>query len=61
MPKGSLRRGRAGDVIYRFYALPTQPRPHETFWASFARVFRNFTNYRARILFHCGKLNLAMV
>lgn len=25
-----------------------------------ARGFRNFTNYRARILFHCGKLNLAM-
>ena len=25
-----------------------------------ARGFRNFTNYRARILFHCGKLDLAM-
>jgi transposase len=25
-----------------------------------ARGLRNFTNYRARILFHCGKLNLAM-
>ena len=25
-----------------------------------ARGFRNFTNYRERILFHCGKLNLAM-
>jgi transposase len=25
-----------------------------------ARGFRNFTNYRARILFHCGKLNLAV-
>ena len=25
-----------------------------------ARGFRNFTNYRARILFHCGKLNLAI-
>jgi transposase len=25
-----------------------------------ARGFRNFTNYRARILFHCGKLNLDM-
>ena len=25
-----------------------------------AHGFRNFTNYRARILFHCGKLNLAM-
>jgi len=25
-----------------------------------ARGFRNFTNCRARILFHCGKLNLAM-
>jgi len=25
-----------------------------------ARGFRNFVNYRARILFHCGKLNLAM-
>ena len=25
-----------------------------------ARGFRNFTNYRARILFHCGKLNLEM-
>lgn len=25
-----------------------------------ARGFRNFTNYRARILFHCGKLKLAM-
>lgn len=25
-----------------------------------ARGFRNFTNDRARILFHCGKLNLAM-
>jgi len=25
-----------------------------------ARGFRSFTNYRARILFHCGKLNLAM-
>src|SRR5664279_4653701 len=24
-----------------------------------ARGFRNFTNYRARILFHCGKLDLA--
>jgi hypothetical protein len=24
-----------------------------------ARGFRNFTNYRTRILFHCGKLNLA--
>jgi len=24
-----------------------------------ARGFRSFTNYRARILFHCGKLNLA--
>ena len=23
-----------------------------------ARGFRNFTNYRARILFHCGKLEL---
>ncbi|MBC7620834.1 MAG: transposase, partial [Candidatus Saccharibacteria bacterium] len=23
-----------------------------------ARGFRNFTNYRARILFHCGKLDL---
>ena len=23
-----------------------------------ARGFRNFTNYRAKILFHCGKLNL---
>jgi transposase len=25
-----------------------------------ARGLRNFTNYRARILFHCGKLDLAM-
>jgi transposase len=25
-----------------------------------ARGFRNFTNYRARTLFHCGKLDLAM-
>ena len=25
-----------------------------------AREFRNFTNYRARILFHCGKLDLTM-
>ena len=25
-----------------------------------ARGLRNFTNYRARILFHCGKLNLGM-
>jgi transposase len=25
-----------------------------------ARGFRNFTNYRARILFHCGKLDLGM-
>jgi transposase len=25
-----------------------------------ARGFRNFINYRARILFHCGKLNLDM-
>jgi len=25
-----------------------------------ARGFRNFINYRARILFHCGKLDLAM-
>jgi len=25
-----------------------------------ARGFRNFTNYRARILFHCAKLDLAM-
>jgi len=25
-----------------------------------ARGFRNFTNYRARILFHCGKLDLAL-
>ena len=25
-----------------------------------ARGFRNFTNYRARILFHCGKLDLTM-
>ena len=25
-----------------------------------ARGFRNFTNYRARILFHCGKLDFAM-
>jgi transposase len=25
-----------------------------------ARGFRNFANYRARILFHCGKLDLAM-
>ena len=25
-----------------------------------ARRFRSFTNYQARILFHCGKLNLAM-
>ena len=25
-----------------------------------ARGFRSFTNYRARILFHCGKLNLAI-
>ncbi len=25
-----------------------------------ARGFRNFTNYRARILFHCGKLDLAI-
>jgi transposase len=25
-----------------------------------ARGFRNFTNYRARILFHCGKLNLVI-
>lgn len=25
-----------------------------------ARGFRDFTNYRARILFHCGKLDLAM-
>jgi transposase len=25
-----------------------------------ARGFRNFTNYRASVLFHCGKLNLAM-
>jgi transposase len=25
-----------------------------------ARGFRNFTNYRARILFHCGKLNLGL-
>jgi transposase len=25
-----------------------------------ARSFRNFTNYRARILFHCGKLDFAM-
>ena len=24
------------------------------------RGFRNFTNYRARILFHCGKLDLTM-
>ena len=24
-----------------------------------ARGFRNFINYRARILFHCGKLDLA--
>lgn len=24
------------------------------------RGIRNFTNYRARILSHCGKLNLAM-
>ena len=26
-----------------------------------ARGFRSFTNYRARILFHCGKLNLAPI
>jgi len=26
-----------------------------------SRGFRNFANYRARILFHCGKLNLATV
>ena len=25
-----------------------------------ARGFRNFTNYRLRILFHCGKLDLTM-
>jgi transposase len=25
-----------------------------------ARGLRNFTNYRARILFHCGKLNMSM-
>ncbi len=25
-----------------------------------ARGFRNFTNYRARILFHCGKLDLGL-
>jgi transposase len=25
-----------------------------------ARGFRNFTNYRARILFHCGKLDLSL-
>lgn len=25
-----------------------------------ARGFRNFTNYRARILFHCGKLNMSL-
>ncbi len=24
-----------------------------------ARGLRNFTNYRARILFHCGKLNMS--
>jgi hypothetical protein len=26
-----------------------------------ARGFRNFDNYRARILFHCGQLDLAPV
>lgn len=26
-----------------------------------ARGFRNFTNYRARILFHCGKLEMGLV
>ena len=25
-----------------------------------ARGFRNFTNYRARILFHCGKLDMSL-
>jgi transposase len=30
------------------------------FFKANERGFRNFTNYRARILFHCGKLNLAM-
>ena len=25
-----------------------------------ARGFRNFTNYRARILFHCGKLDMRL-
>ncbi len=25
-----------------------------------ARGFRNFTNYRAKILFHCGKLDLTI-
>ena len=25
-----------------------------------ARGFRNFTNYRARILFHCGKLEMGL-
>ena len=25
-----------------------------------ARGFRNFSNYRARILFHCGKLNMSL-
>lgn len=25
-----------------------------------ARGFRNFDNYRARVLFHCGKLELGL-
>jgi hypothetical protein len=25
-----------------------------------ARGLRNFTNYRARVLFHCGKLNMSL-
>jgi len=25
-----------------------------------ARGFRNFTNYRARVLFHCGKLDMSL-
>jgi hypothetical protein len=25
-----------------------------------ARGFRNFANYRARVLFHCGKLDMSL-
>jgi len=50
-----------GHGRYVFPSLRTGERPmSENTINAALRGFRNFTNYRARILFHCGKLNLAM-